>query len=119
VMTYRPGRIRRIVEIDLPRPRSSEIVGSEAFGRYVGTIWADLREEANRGIIFESVNLLRSNEYLRRTVSKYHLHCSCPDTRASSNVGGCEMRNRWGLGTNVKGRCYHRVYNVCLCRFTR
>ena len=50
VMTYRPGRIRRIVPIDLPRPRTSEIVGSEAFGRLVGTIWNDLREEALRGL---------------------------------------------------------------------
>jgi NitT/TauT family transport system ATP-binding protein len=50
IMTYRPGRIKRIVDIDLPRPRSSEVVGSDAFGRYVATIWNDLREEASRGI---------------------------------------------------------------------
>jgi NitT/TauT family transport system ATP-binding protein len=50
VMTYRPGRVKRIVDIELPRPRSSEIVGSEAFGRYVAQIWADLREEASRGM---------------------------------------------------------------------
>lgn len=50
VMTYRPGRVKRIVDIDLPRPRTSEIVGSEAFGRYVAQIWADLREEASRGM---------------------------------------------------------------------
>ena len=31
-------------------PRSSEIVGSDAFGRYVAQIWSDLREEANRGL---------------------------------------------------------------------
>src|SRR2546423_2161144 len=48
VMTYRPGRIKRILDIDLPRPRSSEVVGSDAFGRYVATIWSDLREEASR-----------------------------------------------------------------------
>jgi NitT/TauT family transport system ATP-binding protein len=51
VMTYRPGKVKRIVEIDLPRPRSSEIVSSEAFGRYVAQIWADLREEASRGML--------------------------------------------------------------------
>lgn len=51
VMTYRPGRTKRIVEIDLPRPRTSEIVGSDMFGRYVAEIWSDLRDEASRGMI--------------------------------------------------------------------
>jgi NitT/TauT family transport system ATP-binding protein len=50
VMTYRPGRNKRIVEIKLPRPRSSEIVGSDAFGHYVAQIWSDLREEASKGL---------------------------------------------------------------------
>ena len=50
VMTYRPGRIKRIVEIKLPRPRTSEIVGSDDFGRYVAQIWSDLREEASKGL---------------------------------------------------------------------
>ena len=50
IMTYRPGRIKRIVDIDLPRPRSSDIITSERFGKLVGSIWADLREEANRGM---------------------------------------------------------------------
>ena len=39
-----------MVEIDLPRPRTSEIVSSTAFGRYVAEIWHDLREEASRGM---------------------------------------------------------------------
>ena len=51
VMTYRPGRTKRIVEIDLPRPRSSEIVGSAmrsaTMSRKSGR---DLREEASRGM---------------------------------------------------------------------
>ena len=50
VMTYRPGKIKRIVEIKLPRPRTSEIVSSDDFGRYVAQIWADLREEASKGL---------------------------------------------------------------------
>jgi NitT/TauT family transport system ATP-binding protein len=50
VMTYRPGKVKRIVDINLPRPRSSEIVGSDAFGHYVAQIWNDLREEASRGL---------------------------------------------------------------------
>ena len=50
VMTYRPGKVKRIVDIDLPRPRTSEIVTSDAFGHYVAQIWNDLREEASRGM---------------------------------------------------------------------
>jgi NitT/TauT family transport system ATP-binding protein len=62
VMTYRPGRVKRIVDIKLPRPRTSEIVGSEAFGRYVAEIWNDLREEANRGMRDEERTTLRQQE---------------------------------------------------------
>ncbi len=50
VMSYRPGRIKRAVEVALPRPRTSEIVSSDAFGRHVAEIWGDLREEASRGM---------------------------------------------------------------------
>ena len=50
VMTYRPGRLKRFVDIDLPRPRSSEDVGDPRFGRLVAAIWGDLREEATRGL---------------------------------------------------------------------
>jgi NitT/TauT family transport system ATP-binding protein len=62
VMTYRPGRVKRIVDIKLPRPRSSEIVSSEAFGRYVAQIWSDLREEASRGLIDEETRTLRDGD---------------------------------------------------------
>jgi NitT/TauT family transport system ATP-binding protein len=50
VMTYRPGKLKRAVDIKLPRPRSSEIVGSDDFGHYVAQIWNDLREEASKGL---------------------------------------------------------------------
>ena len=50
VMSYRPGRLKQIVDINLPRPRTSEVVGSTEFGGYVARIWADLREEATRGL---------------------------------------------------------------------
>ncbi len=50
VMTYRPGRLKRFVDIDLPRPRSSENLGDQRFGRLVAEIWGDLREEASRGL---------------------------------------------------------------------
>ena len=59
VMTYRPGRLKRIVDIDLPRPRTSEVVGSDAFGHYVAEIWNDLREEASRGMIDAEASMAR------------------------------------------------------------
>ncbi|HMA74867.1 MAG TPA: ABC transporter ATP-binding protein [Xanthobacteraceae bacterium] len=62
VMTYRPGRVKRIVTIDLPRPRSSDVVSSEAFGRYVAQIWNDLREEATRGMQDEETRALHAGE---------------------------------------------------------
>ena len=58
VMTYRPGRVKRIVDVDLPRPRTSEIVGSEAFGRTVAQVWSDLREEATLGLEQDETRLL-------------------------------------------------------------
>jgi NitT/TauT family transport system ATP-binding protein len=61
VMTYRPGRVKRIIDIDLPRPRTSEIVSSEAFGRYVAQIWSDLREEASRGMHEDESRKLRGD----------------------------------------------------------
>jgi NitT/TauT family transport system ATP-binding protein len=51
IMSFRPGRIKRIVEIDLPRPRSSEVISTAEFGRYVGEIWNELRTEAARGMV--------------------------------------------------------------------
>lgn len=48
VMSHRPGQIKRIIDIDLPRPRSSDNITDKAFGDYVGMIWSDLREEASR-----------------------------------------------------------------------
>jgi NitT/TauT family transport system ATP-binding protein len=60
VMTYRPGRVKRIISIDLPRPRTSAIVSSDAFGHYVAEIWSDLREEASRGLIDAEARSKRS-----------------------------------------------------------
>jgi len=60
VMTYRPGRVKRVVPIDLPRPRTSEIVSSDAFGHYVAQIWNDLREEATRGMQDAEAHSLRA-----------------------------------------------------------
>jgi NitT/TauT family transport system ATP-binding protein len=51
VMSYRPGKIKRAIDINLPRPRSSEQLSTAEFGKYVGEIWNELRIEATRGMI--------------------------------------------------------------------
>jgi NitT/TauT family transport system ATP-binding protein len=48
VMTARPGRVKSIVDIDLPHPRDSSIIASEMFGRLVAQVWSALREESIR-----------------------------------------------------------------------
>jgi NitT/TauT family transport system ATP-binding protein len=50
VMSFRPGRIKRTVEIALPRPRSSDVIASESFAAYLGTIWEELKVEAAKGL---------------------------------------------------------------------
>ncbi len=51
VMSFRPGRIKDQITVDLPRPRSSEVISTPEFGHYVGHLWSLLREEASRGMI--------------------------------------------------------------------
>jgi NitT/TauT family transport system ATP-binding protein len=46
VMTARPGRIKQIVNIDLPHPRDSSIIASDRFGQLVAQVWSALREES-------------------------------------------------------------------------
>jgi NitT/TauT family transport system ATP-binding protein len=58
VMSYRPGRLKRSVDVRLPHPRDSEVVSSDAFGHYVAEIWQDLREEASRGIRDDEARML-------------------------------------------------------------
>ena len=39
VMAARPGRIIERIVVDLPRPRRTDMVGSEALGEYRNRIW--------------------------------------------------------------------------------
>ncbi len=45
VMTARPGRIKEVLAIDLPRPRSLEMVNSKAFGALFDRAFHLIREE--------------------------------------------------------------------------
>ena len=51
VMSFRPGIIKEIIPIELPRPRSSDVIATPEFGTYVGRLWTLLREEASRGMV--------------------------------------------------------------------
>jgi ABC-type nitrate/sulfonate/bicarbonate transport system ATPase subunit len=51
VMTARPGRIRKIIRIDLPHPRSSV---SERFRDYEVELYAELDEELTKSFAVEA-----------------------------------------------------------------
>ena len=47
-MTARPGRVKEIVDIDLPRPRDEDVRASDAFNAYRGHVWRALRDEVQK-----------------------------------------------------------------------
>lgn len=51
VMGTRPGTIKEIMKIDLPRPRNFEMKDLPKFANYRRHIWALLKEEAERSIV--------------------------------------------------------------------
>lgn len=53
VMSARPGRIKKEVRIDLPRPRDPSLVTSPKFTALVSEIWSELREESLRALRYE------------------------------------------------------------------
>jgi NitT/TauT family transport system ATP-binding protein len=48
VMTARPGTVKEIIDIDLPRPRDLDIRSSTAFNVYRQRVWEALRDEVNK-----------------------------------------------------------------------
>ena len=48
VMTARPGTVKEIIEIDLPRPRYGDIRSSLEFNGYRARVWEALRDEVNK-----------------------------------------------------------------------
>jgi ABC-type nitrate/sulfonate/bicarbonate transport system ATPase subunit len=48
VFTVRPGRLKQIITIDLPRPRALEIKRTPEFVRYVDQIWRLIEEEVRQ-----------------------------------------------------------------------
>jgi NitT/TauT family transport system ATP-binding protein len=50
VMTARPGRIKEVIEVDLPRPRSLELVATKAFGALFDRAFHLIREEVMKAM---------------------------------------------------------------------
>ncbi|MER9137576.1 ABC transporter ATP-binding protein [Mesorhizobium sp. M0830] len=48
VMTARPGTVKEIIDIDLPRPRDGDIRASAEFNTYRARVWDVLRDEVNK-----------------------------------------------------------------------
>ncbi|TGR17776.1 MULTISPECIES: ABC transporter ATP-binding protein [unclassified Mesorhizobium] len=48
VMTARPGAVKEIIDIDLPRPRDGDIRASTEFNLYRARVWDVLRDEVNK-----------------------------------------------------------------------
>jgi NitT/TauT family transport system ATP-binding protein len=48
VMTARPGRVKKTIQVDIPRPRSIEVTTSPEFNRLRREVFALIREESQR-----------------------------------------------------------------------
>ena len=53
IMTARPGRIKEIVDIDLPRPREYGVRNSPEFARIRSRLWDALRDEVLKSSAFQ------------------------------------------------------------------
>ena len=50
VMSARPGQIKETVEVDIPRPRNTDVFGSERFNDLSERVWELLKPEAESGL---------------------------------------------------------------------
>ena len=50
VMTARPGRIKEVISVDLPRPRSLELVSTKEFGMLFDRAFHLIREEVMKSL---------------------------------------------------------------------
>jgi NitT/TauT family transport system ATP-binding protein len=54
VMTARPGRIKKTIQVDIPRPRSIEVTTSPEFNRLRADVFALIRDESHRAAVESS-----------------------------------------------------------------
>lgn len=50
VMSGRPGTFKKVIDIDLPRPRSSSSIATKRFGEITEEIWTELKEETSKSM---------------------------------------------------------------------
>jgi len=55
VLSARPGSVRELIDIDIPRPRDMEVKRSEVFQRYVARLWNLIEADVRRGFAPEEV----------------------------------------------------------------
>lgn len=52
VMSARPGRIKEVIDVPFPRPRKTEMEGTEEFAHMRQSIWESLRDEVQASLRF-------------------------------------------------------------------
>jgi NitT/TauT family transport system ATP-binding protein len=57
VMTSRPGRIKEIIPVDLPRPRSLEMIGTPQFGALFDRAFHLIREEVTKAMAEQAASV--------------------------------------------------------------
>ena len=50
VMSCRPGTFKKIIDVDIPRPRSSSTLSTQRFGEITEEIWKELKEETTKAM---------------------------------------------------------------------
>jgi NitT/TauT family transport system ATP-binding protein len=54
ILSRRPGRVERIIPIDLPRPRQEHVVMEPKFLSYADQIWGHIRDQAREALTEEN-----------------------------------------------------------------
>jgi NitT/TauT family transport system ATP-binding protein len=47
-MSSGPGRVKEVLSVELPRPRSPDLMSTPEFGSLVARVWSSIREESVR-----------------------------------------------------------------------
>lgn len=62
VLSARPGRVKAVIDIDLPHKRDSTLLSTEHFAELVGRIWSVLREESLKSFAQQDTSRTEDND---------------------------------------------------------